>query len=176
MFLKNFGCIMLKELIIYLELRKKPGEGNGNPLQHSCLENPMDRGAWRAAVRGVSESDRTEQPAHNCFRAQTVFCLLRRTQSPLGLLTSPSSPLPPWWLYSLHLAAFSSMKKHKEKSVVFCPFVSMSPKVSSFLLPAVSQYLALTIFFPFTSHRVEIRVRFSPPLVDNCSRSSLTKI
>ena len=33
-----------------------PGEGNGNPLQCSCLENAMDRGAWRAAVHGVTES------------------------------------------------------------------------------------------------------------------------
>ena len=32
------------------------GEGNGTPLQHSCLENPMDRGAWWAAVHGVSKS------------------------------------------------------------------------------------------------------------------------
>ena len=31
-----------------------PGEGNNNPLQYSCLENSMDRGAWRAAVDGVS--------------------------------------------------------------------------------------------------------------------------
>ena len=31
------------------------GEGNGTPLQYSCLENPMDRGAWKAAVHGVSE-------------------------------------------------------------------------------------------------------------------------
>ena len=31
------------------------GEGNGAPLQYSCLENPMDRGAWKAAVRGVAE-------------------------------------------------------------------------------------------------------------------------
>ena len=35
------------------------GEGNGNPLQHSCLENPMDRGAWRATVHGVAKSDKT---------------------------------------------------------------------------------------------------------------------
>ena len=32
------------------------GEGNGNPLQYSCLENPVDRGAWRAAVHGVAQS------------------------------------------------------------------------------------------------------------------------
>ena len=35
---------------------RSPGEGNGNPLQYSCLENPMDRGAWQAAVHGVTKS------------------------------------------------------------------------------------------------------------------------
>ena len=38
---------------------RSPGEGNGNPLQYSCLENPMDRGTWRATVHGVAESDTT---------------------------------------------------------------------------------------------------------------------
>ena len=37
-------------------LGRSPGEGNGNPLQYSCLENPMDRGAWRATVHGVAKS------------------------------------------------------------------------------------------------------------------------
>ena len=37
-------------------LGRSPGEGNGNPLQYSCLENPMVRGAWWAAVRGVAKS------------------------------------------------------------------------------------------------------------------------
>ena len=34
---------------------KSPGEGNGNPLQYSCLENPMDRGAWQAMFHGVEK-------------------------------------------------------------------------------------------------------------------------
>ena len=37
-------------------LGRSPGEVNGNPLQYSCLENPMDRGAWWATVHGVTKS------------------------------------------------------------------------------------------------------------------------
>ena len=39
-----------------LELGRSPGEENGNPLQYSSLENPMDRGAWRATVHGIAQS------------------------------------------------------------------------------------------------------------------------
>ena len=39
-----------------LGLGRSPGGGNGNPLQYSCLENPRDRGAWRATVHGVVKS------------------------------------------------------------------------------------------------------------------------
>ena len=35
---------------------RSPGEGNGNPLQYSCLGNPVDRGAWGATVHGVAKS------------------------------------------------------------------------------------------------------------------------
>ena len=35
---------------------RSPGEGNGNPLQYSCLDNPVDRGAWCAIVHGVAKS------------------------------------------------------------------------------------------------------------------------
>ena len=41
---------------------RSPGEGNGNPLQHPCLGNPMNRGAWWATIHGIAkELDRTEQ-------------------------------------------------------------------------------------------------------------------
>ena len=45
----------VKTLFLW-ETRVYWGEGNGNPLQYSCLENPKDRGAWRAAVYGVARS------------------------------------------------------------------------------------------------------------------------
>ena len=61
-------------------LGRSLGEGNGNSLQYSCLENPMDRGAWRATVHGVSkESDNlaTKQRANKpedgkgkCYRPE----------------------------------------------------------------------------------------------------------
>ena len=45
-------------------LGRSPGEGTGNPLQYSCLENPMDRGAWWAMVYRVAKSDTTEVTLH----------------------------------------------------------------------------------------------------------------
>ena len=47
---------------------RSPGEGNGNPLQYSCLENPIDRGAWRATVHGVPKSwTRLSDFIHTCL-------------------------------------------------------------------------------------------------------------
>ena len=43
-----------RDLSLIPGLGRSPGEGNGNPLQYSCLENPMDRGAWQATVHGIA--------------------------------------------------------------------------------------------------------------------------
>ena len=57
-------------------LGTSPGGGNGNPLRYSCLENPMDRGAWRSIVQGVTESDMSERAhthtphTHKMFKYQ----------------------------------------------------------------------------------------------------------
>ena len=47
------------------QLGKSPGKGNGNPLQHSCLDISMHRGPWQATVHKTAESDMTEQLNNN---------------------------------------------------------------------------------------------------------------
>ena len=59
-------------------LRRSPGEAHGNPLQYSCLQNSMDRGAWLATVHRVTESDMTEATKHStehaCVCASESLC------------------------------------------------------------------------------------------------------
>ena len=59
---------------------RSPGEGNGNPLQESCLENPMDRGAWWATVHAVPKSRMRLSTAQNsprlCFSTVDAVILL----------------------------------------------------------------------------------------------------
>ena len=63
---------------------KSSGEGNGNSLQHSCLENPRDRGAWWATVHGVAKSsDMTELlSTHTVREATLILEELKRISTP----------------------------------------------------------------------------------------------
>ena len=54
-------------------LGKSPRGEHGNPRQHSCLENPVDGGAWRAGSRRVTESDMTEETAAHRQQGMTDF-------------------------------------------------------------------------------------------------------
>ena len=61
------------------ELGRSPGEGNGDPLQYSCLENPMDRGIWRATVYGVTRVRHnlvTKNDNNNVSFKASVFFLI----------------------------------------------------------------------------------------------------
>ena len=82
---------------------RSPGEGNGSPLQYSCLEIPMDRGAWQATVHGVTESrPRRKQLSlwtQSCYRCPLVLVLLEcgppaPSYSGHFLLSSPQSTSP----------------------------------------------------------------------------------
>ena len=53
-------------------LGQSPGEGNGYPLQHSCLENSMDRGAWWATVHGVAKSREKAMAPHSSVLAWRI--------------------------------------------------------------------------------------------------------
>ena len=55
-----------------LGLGRSPGEGNGNPLQYSCLGNPTDRGAWQATVHGITKESETIQKLNNMIRENNL--------------------------------------------------------------------------------------------------------
>ena len=73
------------------------GEINGNPLQYSCLENSMDRGAWRATVHRVAESDTIEVIQHIYVYIHVCSCVHTPTsisKEDVNILTATS--LCPW--------------------------------------------------------------------------------
>ena len=92
---KNNHCIFYWSIITLKDLN---GEGNGNPLQCSCLENPRDGGAWWAAIYGVTQSQtRLKQLSSNHFK--TCSFLLYNEVNQLyvyifPILLEPSSNLP----------------------------------------------------------------------------------
>ena len=61
------------ELGLIPDLGRTPGEGNGNPLQYSCLENPMDRGTWWATVQGVAKSRTQLSNFHSLTHIQSSY-------------------------------------------------------------------------------------------------------
>ena len=65
-------------------LGRCPGEGNGNPLQYSCLGNPMDREVWRAMVHGVTNNQTTtgHAHAHTHTHTHTSLASFRDRKSP----------------------------------------------------------------------------------------------
>ena len=68
--------------------RRLPGEGNGHPLQYSCPENPVDRGAWRAAVPGVTKGQ-TRLSSIHFQRPVTSGCCTTKNKGHSSLTRTP---------------------------------------------------------------------------------------
>ena len=64
-----------KEPVCQCRLEERNAGGHGNPLQYSCLESPMDRGAWQATVHRVAQSDMTEGTLRQCTCRYMYMCL-----------------------------------------------------------------------------------------------------
>ena len=72
------NCLPMQETRVPSLLQEDPGEGSGNPLQYSCLENPMERGAWQATVHGVTkESDTTEWAQENNWMDTSAYTIYK---------------------------------------------------------------------------------------------------
>ena len=91
----NILLVMGRELVNKVLLGFSIGEGNGTPLQYSCLENPMDRGAWWAAVHGV-ESTGSLGVGHNWAASLSLFTFMhwRRKWQPTPVFLPGESQGP----------------------------------------------------------------------------------
>ena len=94
-----------------------PGGGNGNPLQYSCLQNPKDRGAWRATVHRLAKSDTTEQLSTEPSRPRWRSLQVGFFEASLLGLQSGHLPVVP---------------SHGLSSAVHVPGVSLGVLTSSF--------------------------------------------
>ena len=80
-------------------LGRSPGEGNGNPLQYSCLENPMDRGAWRATVHGVAKSRTRLSNFTLLSNLGKLRGMISFSKQPLISVTNRYKSMPSWYSY-----------------------------------------------------------------------------
>ena len=126
-------------------LGRSPGEGNGNPLQYSCLVNPMDGGAWWATVHGVAKSrTRLSDFTFTFIDSDVLFCFLHSLFSSYFSRGNFYWPLSNSFLFGNFLYSDVPIK-----SVLhFCHF--FSPSIFFFLiLEFISLCLSITLFtFP----------------------------
>ena len=129
------NCPISNNIPFLLWLQK--GEGNGTPLQYSCLENPMDGGAWKAAVHGVAKS-RAGQSNFTFTFHFSLSCIGERNGNPLqcSCLENPRDG-GAWWAAVYGVAQSWTRLKH----------LSSSSNSKHFRRePEVGLYLYLTVF------------------------------
>ena len=127
-----------------------PGEGNGNPLQYSCLENPMDGGAWWATVHGVTKSWTRLSDFTFTFNS-----CLNKVYIPNGTGASSISRLPSAVI--LLKLKFPALFKYFPSLLMQKPILILVPKFLYDLCPSSS--LSAGLHFPLT-HSAPQRLTF----------------
>ena len=119
------------------------GEGNGNPLQCSCLENPRDGGAWWAAVYGVAQSrTRLNRLSSSSSMKTTPLCL---KASPRPLLQTASLPFT---FSDRSLPVYSPMPPHCHQLHFLC----LKWSFTTLFIPVLPSLPLLSSFASFTLH------------------------
>ena len=131
------------------------GEGNGTPLQYSCLENPMDGGAWQAAVHGVAEGRARLERLHFHF---SLSCIGEGNGNPLqcSCLENPRDG-GAWWA-----AVYGVTQRHDCSDLAAARIVSHHLQIVTVLLIFQLGFL----FFPLIS-----RTRISKTILNNSGES-----
>ena len=166
-------------------LGRSPGEGHGNPLQYSCLENPMDRGACWATVHGVTKSQTRLSDQHLCchkwqfifwgvlswwLRWQRICFLCRRPgfDSWVGNI-----PQRREWLLT---PVFLPGESHGQRSLAgYSPWgpkeldMTEQPTLSRSMLPSVLTHTLLFCLLPFPLILKGLMIVFRPSLYSNSS-------
>ena len=115
----------------------KNGEGDGTPLQYSCLENPMDGGAWQAAVHRIAELDTTDQ-LHFHF---SLSCIGKGNGNPLqcSCLEDPRDG-GAWWaaVYGVTQSQTQLKRLSSSSSIRFFKSIDLSPGSHCFTVTKMS--------------------------------------
>ena len=136
-----------------------PGKGNGNPLQYSCLENPMDRGAWQDIVHEVSKSqDMTEQQYYYFFNEDmsllnilSICSIKNFTEQTNGHGLHSLGHIQYLFCY-WNCSSFHHWKLRKVGSCILLTWTFLSTfLVFFFLLSGTTKFLGLFFYLPHPS-------------------------
>ena len=150
----------MRDMSLIPRLGRSPGGGHGNPLQCSCLENPMDRGAWQAKVRRVTKS--------------WTRTLLKRlsTQAPIRVSppswASPPPLLPPTQVITERQAGLPVLHSTFSPAIYFTHgSICVSMPFSPFVPPLSPHCVLKSVFFIWVHSFPENRIPFNTIFLDS---------
>ena len=161
--MKHSGDVWWWELHSNVNVLRAPGRGHGTPLQYSCLENPKERGAWRAIAHGVARARHdlvTEPPPGPLSPSELHSCSV--TQSCLTL-RKPMDCSTPGFLVLHHLTESAQTQVHWVCDAIQPSRPLSSPSPPAFTLPQLNMVkIVCLVLSDFYNNKKSIRKHFQP--------------